>query len=51
MPHTPASMSPQDALLAVMIAQIGPLGVVAFALPLCLSGIGIPAWLARRRGG
>jgi hypothetical protein len=38
-------------LLAVMIAQIGPLGVVAFALPLCLAGIVIHAVQARRRQG
>ncbi len=38
-------------LLAGMIAQIGPLGVVAFALPLCLAGIVIHAVQARRRQG
>ena len=36
-------------LLAVMITQMGPLGVVAFALPLCVAGIVIHAVQARRR--
>lgn len=38
-------------LLALVIAQVGPQGVVAFALPLCLLGIAIHAVLARRRAG
>lgn len=36
-------------LLAVMITPMGPLGVVAFALPLCTAGIVIHALQARRR--
>ena len=36
-------------VLAYVIAQMGPFGVVAFALPLCLLGIAVHAWLARRR--
>lgn len=36
-------------LLAVMITLMGPLGVVAFALPLCVAGIVIHAVQARRR--
>lgn len=36
-------------VLAYVIAQMGPLGMVAFALPLCLLGIAVHAWLARRR--
>lgn len=36
-------------ILALMIAAMGPSGVVAFALPLCLAGIAIHAVQARRR--
>ena len=36
-------------LLALLIAAMGPAGVVAFALPLCAAGIAIHALQARRR--
>lgn len=36
-------------ILALMIAAMGPSGVVAFALPLCLAGIAVHALQARRR--
>lgn len=36
-------------VLAYLIAVMGPLGVLAFALPLCLLGIALHLWLARRR--
>lgn len=36
-------------LLAWLITQIGPVGVAAFALPLCLAGIAIHALQSRRR--
>lgn len=36
-------------LLAWLITQVGPAGVAAFALPLCLMGIAIHALQARRR--
>lgn len=38
-------------ILAFLLAQWGGTGFLVFALPLCLSGIGIHAWQARRRGG
>ncbi|MFN3970574.1 MAG: MFS transporter [Gemmobacter sp.] len=37
-------------LLAAMMAGAGGWGVVVFALPLCLAGIAMHGWLARRRG-
>lgn len=36
-------------ILALMIAAMGPPGVVAFALPLCVAGIAIHSLQARRR--
>lgn len=36
-------------LLAALIAAFGPAGVIGFAAPLCLAGIAIHAWQARRR--
>lgn len=36
-------------VLAYLIAVMGPPGVLAFALPLCLLGIALHLWLARRR--
>lgn len=36
-------------LLAWLITQIGPVGVAAFALPLCVAGIAVHAMQARRR--
>lgn len=36
-------------VLAYLIAAMGPPGVLAFALPLCLLGIALHGWLARRR--
>ena len=36
-------------VLALMIAGMGPSGVMAFALPLCLAGIALHALQARRR--
>jgi len=36
-------------VLALMIGAMGPLGVVAFALPLCLLGIAVHMVQARRR--
>ena len=36
-------------VLAYLIAAMGPAGVLAFALPLCLLGIALHLWLARRR--
>ncbi len=38
-------------LLALLISSLGPLGVVAFSLPLCLAGIAIHSLQARRRSG
>jgi predicted MFS family arabinose efflux permease len=35
--------------LAALVAALGPVGVVVFALPLCLAGIAMHHWLARRR--
>ncbi|PZQ99381.1 MAG: MFS transporter [Cereibacter sphaeroides] len=36
-------------LLALMISLFGPSGVATFAVPLCLGGIAVHAWQARRR--
>ncbi|QYK39798.1 MAG: MFS transporter [Paracoccaceae bacterium] len=36
-------------ILAALMAGAGGWGVVAFALPLCLAGMAMHAWLARRR--
>lgn len=36
-------------ILAFLIARLGEGGVAAFALPLCLAGIAMHVWLARRR--
>ena len=36
-------------LLALMVAGMGPVGIVAFTLPLCLCGIATHGWLSRRR--
>jgi MFS transporter, DHA1 family, inner membrane transport protein len=36
-------------ILALLIAGMGPSGVIAFALPLCAAGIVVHAWQASRR--
>jgi MFS transporter, DHA1 family, inner membrane transport protein len=36
-------------LLALILAATGPIGIVIFALPLCVLGIVVHGWLARRR--
>ena len=36
-------------ILALLIASMGPTGVITFALPLCAAGIAVHAWQARRR--
>jgi len=36
-------------ILAVMLTALGPVAVVVFAVPLCLCGIAVHAWQARRR--
>ncbi len=36
-------------VLAALLAAAGPAGVTLFALPLCLGGIAMHAWLTRRR--
>jgi len=37
-------------LLALMISAFGPAGVIGFAAPLCVMGIAVHVWQARRRG-
>ncbi len=36
-------------LLALILSAMGPVGIVAFTLPLCLCGIIVHGWLTRRR--
>jgi MFS family permease len=36
-------------ILALLVASMGPPGVIAFALPLCAAGIAVHAWQSRRR--